>query len=196
VTSRLISAIGPPAVGKTTLAERLSTALPARLILEDYAGNPFLAESYAGRDEARLPGQLYFLMSRVSQLDPTRWEEERLAVSDYGFCQDAVFAELRLGDDDLRTYRRVLRRVGGLVHPPDVLVHLDAGEQTLLERIARRGREYEKAMTAEFLGQMRRAYNEVAGRADCPVIAIDCDGADICRDEVLAGIMEEIRENL
>ena len=68
MSAALISIIGPPAVGKTTLAALLAAKLPAELIREDYAGNPFLADSYAGSEQARLPGQLYFLLSRVGQL--------------------------------------------------------------------------------------------------------------------------------
>jgi deoxyguanosine kinase len=196
MTAALISIIGPPAVGKTTLAERLSVDMPAELIREDYASNPFLAESYAGNTQADLPSQLYFLLSRVSQLELPAWPDEGVLVSDYAFCQDPVFAALRLDRDDLRTYERVLSRVKGLVHPPDVLIHLDAAEGTLLARIAKRGRSFEEAITAEFLAGMRCRYNEVASTCDRPVVAIDCDTTDIRCDKTLADIVGRIREKL
>jgi len=188
VSARLVSIIGPPAVGKTTLAELLSGKLPAEMIREDYAGNPFLAESYVGDDSARLPSQLYFLFSRVRQLAEVNWPKEGLFVSDYGFCQDRVFAACRLLGKDMPTYDELSRMAEETVHPPDVMIHLDAAEATLLERIRLRGRPFEAAMTAEFLRAMRNRYNGAAAAAGCPVIELDCDAVDF-RDE---GRAEEI----
>jgi deoxyguanosine kinase len=196
VTAKLISVIGPPAVGKTTLAEQLAEELPAQLIREDYAGNPFLAESYNGSAEARLPGQLYFLMSRVKQLSVNNWPEAGLMVSDYGFCQDRIFAEVRLRVEELRLYDRVASRLDPLVHAPDMLVHLDACEERLLERIARRGRSFERVMTEEFLSAMRNGYDQVTFAAKCPVIHVDCDVVKLEDDSERAPIVAQIREKL
>lgn len=196
MSAKLISIIGPPASGKTTLAEHLAAELPAALVREDYAGNPFLAESYVGRKEARLPGQLYFLISRVGQLSRSSWPACGLLVSDYGFCQDRIYARVRLGEEDYRLYDPLARRLEGLVHPPDLLIHLDAAEATLLGRIARRGREHEKVMDAEFLAEMRAAYNEAARREACPVIRIDCDAVDFRRDSGRAALLAEVRRKV
>ncbi len=185
----LISLIGPPASGKTTAAEFLARGLEGRLILEDYAGNPFLAESYLGRSESALPAQLYFLYSRLGQLKLGTWPETGLVVSDYGFCQDAIYAHHNLRGEDLDVYRRLASATQGVVKPPDVLVHLDGPETTLLERIARRGRSYESAFTAEFLGGIRRACMDAAAAATCPVVRVDVGCVDlrepVAREELL-----------
>jgi len=196
VSGRLISIIGPPAVGKTTLAENLARELPGRLIREDYAGNPFLAPSYVGPAEARLPSQLYFLLSRVAQLWPGASDWDALAISDYGFCQDAVYARLRLGEAGLALYRRVLEGLRSLPRRPDVLVHLDAAESTLLERIARRGRDHEQVMTEAFLARMRSAYDQAAPQQGCPVIRLDCDAEDPFRPDIRRRVIRQIREVL
>ena len=194
--AKLVSIIGAPASRKTTLARHLAAELPAGLIREDYAGNPFLAESYVGQTEARLPGQMYFLMSRVGQLSILSWPAEGLAVSDYGFCQDRIFARARLADGDFRLYERLARRVEGLVRPPDVLIHLDASVPTLLARIASRGREFEHAMDENFLSAMRDAYNAAAAEQACPVITVDGDSTDLRLDSPRAALLAEIRQAL
>ena len=196
MTAKLISIIGPPAVGKTTLAEALARELPAGIIYEDYAGNPFLADSYVGPRETRLPAQLYFLMSRVKQLSAAAWPAEGVLVSDYGFCQDRIYAAARLDEDELRLYDRVARRVSGLVHRPEVIVHLDAPESTLLDRIAARAREYEKAMTLDFLHAMRIAYNGVEHDPQCAVIAVDAGEADLLDARARGELAARIRERL
>ena len=179
MTAKLVSIIGPPAAGKTTLAECLSAELPAELVREDYAGNPFLSDSYVGGDEARLPSQLYFLMSRAKQLATSTWPGDGLVVTDYGYCQDRVFARERLDENDFAAYCQIADRVDPLVHAPDVVVHLDAGVDTLTGRIAERGRPFETAMTPLFLAAMREAYAAAAGALPCPVIHVDCDAVDL-----------------
>ena len=196
VTAKLISIIGPPAVGKTTLAEALARELPAEAIYEDYAGNPFLAESYTRGGDARLPAQLYYLMSRVKQLGISNWPSDGLCVSDYGFCQDRVFAEAKLEADDLHLYGRVARRVEGLVKSPDVLIGLDASVETLLGRIAARGRDFERVMDAAFLSRMREAYEGVESQAACPVVRVDCEKTDFREVGGVARVVQQVRGTL
>jgi deoxyguanosine kinase len=196
VGAALVSIIGPPAVGKTTAAEWLAEALPAVLVREDYAGNPFLSDSYLGRIEFRLPAQLYFLFSRVSQLDRRRWPAQALVVSDYGYCQDAVYAERNLAAEDLAVYRRLAGAADDAVKRPDVLIHLDGEEGTLLRRIALRGRQYERTFSAEFLGSMREAYRRLVERADCPVLAVDIDREDLLDSAARAALLGRVREAL
>jgi len=196
VSAALVSIIGPPAVGKTTLAALLCEDLPATLIREDWQGNPFLAESYAGEPAARLPGQMYFLLSRVAQLAAHTWPEEGLFVSDYGFCQDRVFARQRLGREEFAAYDAVARRLERVVRPPDVLVHLDAAPATLLARLAARGRDFERVMDEEFLSAMRAEYGRAAMEARCPVLPFDCDAADFREPSVRRALVARIQEAL
>ena len=192
----LVSVIGPPAVGKTTLAALLSLDLPATLIREDWQGNPFLADSYAGDASARLPGQMFFLLSRVAQLAAHAWPREGAFVSDYGFCQDRVFARQRLGPEDFAAYDAVARRLERVVRPPDVLIHLDAASATLLARLAARGRDFERVMDEEFLAAMRDEYTRAAAEAPCPVIAFDCDAADFREPSVRRALVAAIQKAL
>ncbi len=194
--AKLISIIGPPASGKTVMAEALSAELPATLVREDYAGNPFLVESYAGAIETRLPSQLYFLLSRVKQLQSAAWPGDGLVVTDYGFCQDAMFARLRLSDTDLEIYRKVAGPLAAMVHQPDVLIRLDASLEALLTRIDRRGRGFEKSMTTDFLESMRAECDTAVGEAACPVISIDTEDIDVRDAESRRNLIATLREKL
>jgi 2-amino-4-hydroxy-6-hydroxymethyldihydropteridine diphosphokinase len=189
----LLSIIGLPASGKTTLAELLAMELPARLVREDYEGNPFLAESYTGPDEMRLPAQVFYLLSRISQLSAGHWPDKGTFVGDYGFCQDRVYAALRLSPEDFATYEVLHARVAPLVHPPKAMVYLDAEPRALLERIAVRGRSFEKAITADFLSAMRDAYNDLVKAAECPVFTVRCDEVDLRNHRPRAELIKRIR---
>jgi deoxyguanosine kinase len=192
----LISIIGPPASGKTTLAEWLSRAMPARLVKEDFAGNPFVADFFLGRRDLALPSQLYFLFSRLGQLRRSQFANGAITVSDYGFCQDAVYARYALCDEDFALYSRLSAPMAELVKTPDVIIHLDAAEQVLLERIARRARGYEKTFTLEFLSWMRQQYARLAGELACPVIHVDVATKDLRQEAEQTWLMKELREVL
>ncbi len=196
MNAKLISIIGPPASGKTTLGDYLSAHFPARLIKEDYEGNPFLAESYVGDESLSLASQLFFLMSRVKQLASADWPSDGLLVSDYGFCQDALYAKLRLGQDDYALYNRVASAVAGAVKRPDVMIVLDASVESLLDRISARGRGYESAMSRQFLDAMRTEYSSDWTDRGTLVLRIDTDIVDLRLPRQCAAILSQIREIL
>ncbi|MHC4294843.1 MAG: deoxynucleoside kinase [Planctomycetota bacterium] len=196
MSASLISVVGAPAAGKTTVAECIAAELPAQLIREDYAGNPFLADSYAAAEDARLPAQFYFLFSRLTQLAEARWAKEGIFVSDYGFCQDRLFAKARLSEEDFRIYRRMADPVAELVHGADLIISLDASVETLLKRIAERGRNYERALTREFLAGMRAEYEGISDRVQCPVIDVDTETLDVREAAQREQLISMIREKL
>lgn len=194
MAAELISITGLPASGKTTLAEALAAELPAGIIYEDYAGNPFLTEAYTGNAEARLPSQVYYLMSRLKQLSRWAWPAEGMVVTDYGFCQDRIYARATLSDADWDIYAPLAESLAPLVRPPAAIVHLETPDAVLLARIARRGRDFERGMDGRFLSTLRRAYNDLEARVDCPVIRVDCNATDLrvaaARGELVAKLRE------
>ena len=196
MSAKLISITGLPAAGKTTLAEALAGELPARIVYEDYAGNPFLAQAYAGDARACLGAQIHYLISRVEQLARWTWPAEGLVVSDYGFCQDRIYARSTLSDVDWDVYIHLADRLAPRVQPPAVIVHLEASDPLLLARIARRGRDFERGIDAGFLSAMREAYNDIEARVDCSVIRVDCDATDLRGAAARAELIRKIRETL
>ncbi|MBN1555238.1 MAG: deoxynucleoside kinase [Phycisphaerae bacterium] len=197
MSAKLISIIGPVAVGKTTLAKFLARELPAEALYEDYEGNPFLTESFEGFEELALPSQLYFLFSRIKQLSSTDWPLEGLVVSDYGYCQDRMYAEAKLIDgDDRLIYEYVRRQTDYLIRQPSVVVHLDAAVETLLERIEERGREFESVYTAEYLEKLRQLHFDVSLPEDCAKISVNCEQVNLLDASQREKIIEDIREAL
>ncbi len=194
--AKLISVIGPPAAGKTTLAGRLAEILDAALICEDFEGNPHLADSYLGKAEAMLPAQLYYLTSRAEQLAITSWPQGGMVVSDYGFCQDGLYAAARLSADDLAQYESKAAELADTIKTPDLVIHVDASVKLMHRRVEQRKREFEKAFTPEFIRTIRQAHRDIVASLDCPVVFIDGDTQDLRRfckaDPIMAEILEAI----
>ncbi|MCK5113238.1 MAG: deoxynucleoside kinase [Phycisphaerae bacterium] len=194
MSAKLVSIIGPVGVGKTTLAQNLATALPAEIIYEDYSGNPFHAPSCNGRDDLWLPSQIYFINTRAKQLCTANWPTSGLFVSDYGFCQDRIFAEAKLTGAHLEAYHCIAAQIEKIVTPPSMIVHLDASVATLQKRIATRGRDYEAAFTDEFLALLRERHFEIKPPENCMFLQLDCDKIDLLNPQVISGLTEQIRE--
>jgi deoxyguanosine kinase len=196
MSARLISIIGPVAVGKTTLAEILHETLDARLFREDYEGNPFLAESFQGCEDLALPSQLYFLFMRVKQLTAATFPADGLVVTDYGFCQDRLYAQIQLDRNGFQMYEQISRSIAYLVTPPSVVIHLDASIETLLGRIKARGREFESAYDAEYLGRLRQVHFDVPLPPGCRKISVNCEKVDLLEAGQQKKWIEQIREAL
>ena len=158
MATKLISIMGPIGVGKTTLANNLAVEFGATLALEDFAGNPYLADSCKGRNDLILPSQVFFLMTRAKQLARSGMVDETIVVSDYAFCQDQFYAALKLVPPEMAIYRALRTPTEALVLAPRVLIHLDAPLEELHKRIAGRGREFEAWYTEEFLEAFRQAH--------------------------------------
>ncbi len=178
---------GPIGVGKTTLVRGLQRRLQARLVLEVVEENPFLARFYEDRERYAFQTQLFFLMSRFRQ------QQELLqgdlfspgTLSDYHLMKDRIFARLTLRDDELALYERVYASLETHILKPDVLIYLNARQDVLLERIARRGRPFERDFDSAYLAELSQAYRHYFAHYDArvPLLTIDTSEIDYVTSE-------------
>jgi len=147
--------------GKTTLATRISEEFNARLILEHFADNPFLPKFYNNPDKYSFQLELSFLASRYKQL------KEELApqnlfndftVADYYFMKSLVFAAATLKGDEYNLYRTIFYIIYGSLPKPDIFVYLHLSPEKLLSNIKKRGRDYEKSITSDYLRKIQDNY--------------------------------------
>ncbi len=181
---QLVSIAGIIGVGKTTLAEKLSDLLNCKCILEAYDKNPYLPHVYAGDKELALDSQLYFLTSRIAQLNPSESAGGELAISDYIFEKELIYARRLLNTEQLSLYEKVYRPFRSEVTQPVLVVYLTDSAQNCLERIHRRNRPYEQKIELKFLQELDSDYQQLfADWKTCPVIRLsmsdfDCENAE------------------
>ncbi len=147
--------------GKTSLSRLLSDRLSAQLVLEEVEENPFLKDFYRDRARYAFQTQMHFLFSRYQQqrnLRQTDLFSDKL-VSDYLFQKDRIFASLNLVDKELALYEKLVGWLELDVIKPDVVVYLQANTETLMERILRRNRSFEKDMDRNYIEKLNEAYN-------------------------------------
>ncbi|HSS77078.1 MAG TPA: deoxynucleoside kinase, partial [Thermoanaerobaculia bacterium] len=151
---------GPIGVGKTTLVELLTRRFEGVKILED-VDNPFLGDFYKDRPGAAFQTELYFLLSRYKQQQDIgqRGLFDRVLVADYTFWKNRIFAYLNLSDDELMLFDKLYALLEPQVPVPDLVIHLVADVDTCMERIRKRARPVEKAISPQYLGELIDAYN-------------------------------------
>lgn len=179
--NRYIAVEGVIGVGKTSLARLLCERLKAKLVLEEVEENPFLKDFYRDRARYAFQTQMHFLFSRYQQQRSLRQLElfsERM-VADYLFQKDRIFARLNLSERELALYERLVCWLELDVLKPDLVVYLQASPDTLMERIARRGRPYEKDMEREYIRELNEAYNHFFFHyADVPLLVVNTNAID------------------
>ena len=94
-------------------------------------------------------------------------------VSDYVFAKDGLFARLNLSDDEYRLYAQMHAQVAPQVPEPDLVIWLQAGPATLMQRIRRRGIGMEQGIGEPYLQRLCDAYVEYFHAYDAaPVFAV------------------------
>jgi deoxyguanosine kinase len=157
---RFIVVEGPIGVGKTSLARRLCAALGAELVLEQAAENPFLERFYRNPRAGAFPTQLYFLFQRAQQLAALNQQDlfAPVRVADYLLDKDRLFARITLDEAEYELYEQVYAKLGIVAPKPDLVVYLQAPVDVLLERIAKRGINYEQQIDRTYLERLNEAY--------------------------------------
>lgn len=158
---RYIVIEGPIGVGKTTVADALAKELNARLVREEVEENPFLVKFYKDMRAFAFQTQLFFLLSRYRQQQELQQQDlfKRTTVADYLFAKDRLFAYLTLDEEELKLYERLHGMLNERILKPDLVIYLQASVEALLDRVRARGRQYERAVSREYLEEVIRAYN-------------------------------------
>ena len=148
--------------GKTSLATRISQDYGTRLILERFADNPFLPKFYKEPERYAFQLEMSFLADRYNQLKkelgsgPDMFSPQ--TVADYYFMKSLIFAANTLTGDEYNLYSQLFYIIYSSLPKPDLYVYLHQDPENLLINIWNRGREYESAITPEYLKKIQNGY--------------------------------------
>jgi len=181
---RHVAVEGPIGVGKTSLVELLARRFEGVMVLEDIT-NPFLTSFYEGRPGAAFQVQVYFLLSRFQQQREIAQMDlfHSLVLADYTFPKDRIFAYLNLDDDDLKVYEKLYPILEQEVPRPDLVIYMQASVPILMERVQRRGRDYEKGIGPDYLKRLSEAYSYYFFHyRETPLLVVNTDDIDFVQN--------------
>ena len=159
---RYMAIEGAIGVGKTSLAKILANQFGWRLVQEEVGHNPFLERFYENPRKFAFQTQLFFLLSRYRQQRELAQGNlfEKGVVSDYVLAKDKIFALINLEDDEISLYDSIYRLLVPTVPRPDLVIYLQARPEVLISRVRKRGVEYERNISLDYLKTLSDAYNE------------------------------------
>jgi deoxyadenosine/deoxycytidine kinase len=149
--------------GKTTLATMMAKQMNSRLVLEQFAENPFLPKFYNDQERYSFPLELSFLAERYKQLNnelmtPSLFQP--LVIADYFFMKSLIFAQNTLAFDEFNLYKQIFEIIYNSIPKPDLYVYLHLPVEQLIANIRKRGRDYEQSISPEYLERIQQGYFE------------------------------------
>ncbi len=160
---RYITIEGNIGAGKTSLAKMLAKDFNGKLILEQFADNPFLPQFYKSPKQYAFPLELFFLAERFQQLNDEAASPDlfnSLVVTDYLFAKSHLFAGINLEEEEMKLFKRLAMIMQSTLPEPELLVYLHSPVEKLLQNIATHNREYEKKISGEYLRKIQDGYFE------------------------------------
>jgi len=181
IEPRFIAVEGAIGAGKTSLVNLLEQQYGARVILEENDSNPFIAKFYEDQETYSFQTQIFFLLSRYNQYMELAQRDlfNSVVVIDYLFQRDKIFAQLNLEDHEYRLYEQIYNLISSKAPKPDLVIFLQASTEVLLERVSKRGREYESFMDPDYLDLVNKAFNNFFFYySDTPLLVINTNEID------------------
>lgn len=181
---KYITIEGNIGAGKTTLASKLAAHFNAKLILEEFADNPFLPKFYEKPQQYAFPLELFFMAERYKQLkDMLQMQDmfSNLVVSDYLFIKSLLFAKINLKEEEYSLYQKLFDIINPQLIQPDLLIFLNAPVTKLQQNIKHRNRSYEQQIADEYLESVHDMYMQYIRQHPVRVLMLDMTKVDFIR---------------
>jgi deoxyadenosine/deoxycytidine kinase len=205
---KVVAVAGNMGAGKSSLVEWLRHELDMVPFFEPDEENPYLADFYGDMKRWALSSQLFFLVRRFQihrDIDRRAATDARPIVQDRTIYEDAeIFAahlhqKGYLDERDYATYRDLYLTLRAEIRPPDLMIYLRCPLKTLVQRVRKRGRSFERALPRAYLASLEQLYEAWFAAYDLsPSLVLETDRLDYVerlfdRLEVREAILARLR---
>ena len=198
-----IAIAGNIGAGKTSLTELLAKHYHWEAHFEDVIDNHYLDDFYNHMERWSFNLQIYFLKSRFEQLLSFK-ESKKTIIQDRTIYEDAhIFAPNLnamglMNQRDFNNYQGIFSLMESLIKGPDLLIYLRSSIPNLVNKIHKRGREYENSISIDYLSRLNERYEAwISTYDEKKLIIIDVDSLDfVDNKEDLTKVIQIIDEKL
>lgn len=169
--------------GKTTLTRMLAEHYGWTPKYEAVTYNPYLEDYYKDIERWSYNLETYFLAQRFQDLLEISRSKD-IIIQDRTIMEGVhIFvannkAMGNLSDRDFDTYMQLFNLMMSMVHEPDLLIYLKSSVPHLVSQIQKRGRDYEKSISIEYLNNLNELYDQWIGNYKGKVLVIEADNLD------------------
>mgnify|MGYP000872881569 FL=1 len=201
--NKFIAVAGNIGVGKSTLVTLVTQRLGWEPFFEPVTENPYLADFYQAMTTWGFHSQIFFLTHRL-RIHQDLLRQSGSVIQDRSIYEDAevfarnLFMQGHLSERDYHTYHTLYQTLAGFLPPPDLVIYLRASVPTLLQRIARRDRDYERTIAPGYLAQLNDLYETwISNFVLCPVLTVPADDLDyVAHPRHLDLVVRKVEEKL
>ena len=198
-----IAVAGNIGAGKTTLTTLLAKNMKWEPHFEDVDDNPYLNDFYDDMQRWSFNLQIYFLNSRFEQITKIR-QSGKTIIQDRTIYEDAhIFAPNLhsmglMTSRDFNNYLSLFNLMSKFVSPPDLLIYLRGSVPTLVNQIAKRGRDYENSIRIDYLKRLNERYEAwISTYEQGKLLIIDIDDINFAeKPEDLGKIINKINAEI
>lgn len=203
--TNFIAIEGPIGVGKSSLASAIADHFNYHLLNEIVGENPFLSKFYENIDEWSFQTEMFFLCNRFKQLEDIQSDyisQNTPVVSDYHMFKNLIFAYRTLQPEHYEKYQQIFHILNESLPKPNIVIYLHADMDTLLYRISKRGRDFEKNISPLYLKNLSLDYEAYLAKfeeehPEIPVLRIKGDEYDFVENkEDLQKILDKLKKLL
>ena len=184
-----IAIAGNIGAGKTSLTELLAKHYAWEAHFKDVIDNPYLDDFYNHMERWSFNLQIYFLKSRFQQFLNIK-NGKKTIVQDRTIYEDAhIFApNLKsmglMNQRDFKNYQELFELMESLIKGPDLLIYLRSSIPNLVNKIHKRGREFENSISIDYLSRLNERYEAWTSTYDKgKIIIIDVDDIDFVENK-------------
>lgn len=178
---------GTIGAGKTSLAKKIAEEYDAKLVLEEFEDNSFLPKFYKDPERYAFPLEMSFLADRFYQLKNSVSNKDLFApftISDYFVIKSLIFSRKTLKIDEFKLYQKLFEIIHQSLLKPDILIYLWNSIDNLQKNIKKRGRDYEKAISNEYLSEIQDSYFDyIKKQSNNRILIINTENIDFVNSE-------------
>lgn len=171
--------------GKTSFCNLIKSEYNCKLILEEFADNPFLPLFYSDPERYAFTVELFFMTERYKQLQQELSTDlfYDFAISDYSFIKTLLFARQNLKDQEFRLFQEMFTVLNQSFPTPDLYVYFHRNPDILQKNINKRGRDYENKISDSYLSGIQNSYFEYFRNVlTFPLLIIDLNEIDFVKN--------------